>query len=283
MLFNYKSGLKQILNRAGSYLPGQIADINYKKVESISSTFDDEPIEFGTVVKRVVDTNNIPTVQHIVADDSFTDFYGIAVRDVVTQNNLDISKFEAQIIHGYYAGQTISVMKCGYVSVPVQFGTPTPHTPVWVRVAPSLDNPNLPIGGIEAYGSLGCVRWKGATFESSSYFPVQGLNTQPTTKTGTSQCATIFIREVEYGLIPTVETAPIQSGTLTLGDSLADVVLENGAVTYNGTDVDGKFVMNQPTLVPPVGQHTYTASFVPDELDVYEIITNVEVTITVAE
>lgn len=282
MLFNYPNGLKEEFNRDGSYMPGTITKTGWQLCESINSLATNPPIEFGTVLKRTTTNNGLPYVTTIAEDDSFEVFYGIAVKDDVSQNTVNVSEFQNQIIHQYTAGYPISVMKSGYITVPIQAGTPIAGNPVWVRVAPSTDNPSLHIGGIEAEASVGNVAWKNVEFISGPYYPLNG--TEQTTSNGaTSMCATIFVRDNEnnYGLLPLIEEAPTAT-TIKYGQSLSAVVLSGGSASYNETPVEGTFVMNNPQNVLPVGAYTLTCTFIPDSLE-YERITNVEVDVTVSQ
>ena len=283
MLFDYPSGLKEEFNRPGSYMPGTIAKSNCKICESINSLSTNPPIEFGTVLKRQVTNNGLPYVTQIEEDDSFTVFYGIAVKDFVSQSSLDISSFQNQMIYKYVAGQAISVLVNGYISVPVQSGVPVAGNQVWIRTAPSTDNPSLPIGGIEAEASVGCVAWKGVFFESGPYYPLEGINSETSSNSNTSMCATIFVRNYEnaYGLIPLVEQAPTATD-IHYGQPLSAVVLTGGSVSYNDVDIAGTFVINNSDAVLGVGEHDVTCTFIPTDTK-YERITNIEVTVTVEQ
>lgn len=283
MLFNYNSGIKETFNRKGAYLPGQITKSGWKMVDAINSRNSDDAIEFGTVLKRLIDNDTkIPYVTNIVEDDAYTTFYGIAVRDVISQHTTNLASPNANFIKSYYKGETISVIREGYVCVPVQNGTPIPGDQVYVRVKPSLDNPNLPIGGIEAIAALGTVAWKGVTFESGAYFPVKGTNTQPNQTTETSQCATIFINKDAYFYVPSITSAPT-ANQIVYGTKMNEVVLNGGSAEFEGEEVPGKFVMNNPMFTPPAGTNTFTASFIPNDLEAYEEVSDIEVVLTVSK
>lgn len=274
MLFNYNSGLKQVFNRDGSYLPGQKAKTGWKLVESLNSN---QVIEFGQVVKRVIDeTTNVPLATSIVEDDDYTSFYGVALRDVVSQSSSNFNSTNANYITNYYIGCPISVMREGYVSVPVQNGEPYVGGQVYVRVAPSIKNPNLPIGGIEALGDVGNVAWKNVFFKSNGYFAMEGTNNYTTSENPTSQCATIQLMISEYKPQPTITQAPTVTAA-PYGTTMSELQLNGGSAS-----VDGTFVMNNPNYIPPVGSGvTYTATFIPDDIENYDPVTNVEVSITI--
>lgn len=282
MLFNYNSGIKELFNRQGSYLPGQMSkttDLFF--TESINSLDTNEPIEFGTVLKREIDVNtNIPYVCPIEEDDTYDKFYGIAIRDIISQYATNYGANQSNFITSYVNGYPISVLREGYITVPVQNGTPIPGQPVYVRVMTSTDNPNLPIGGIEATASTGTVEWKNVKFVSGPYFPAQGNSTTPTAQIPTSQCATIYVSITDYLITPIIDTAPTAL-PINYGTTLGDVTLQGGEASYNGENVPGTFVMNNPLTIPTVGTETYTATFIPNDLSIYDKVSNVEVVITV--
>lgn len=193
MLFNYTSGLSEVFNRTGSYVPGQIAKSGWKLAPALNTLSSSPAIEFGQVVKRVVDANGLPYASAIESGDTADVIYGIAVRDVTSQSTLDLG-VTPQYIYSYHPGQAITVLREGYICVPVQNGTPAVGGKVYVRVAANADNANLPIGGIETTLVAGeTVELPGATFESGAYFPFNGTSVTPTESIATSQCATIFI------------------------------------------------------------------------------------------
>ena len=189
MLFNYNSGLKDTFIRGGSYLPGQIAKTGWKQVTSLGTV---DAIEFGTVVKRDV-SGTVPVAKALAASDTAADVYGIAVRDVQSQGQVSYGAYTKSFINTYIAGQPISVMRKGWIAVPVQNGNPTVGGTVYVRVTASTNNTYLPIGGIETAADDGkCVAIK-ATFESGALFPMNGITTAPSETTPTSKTAVIYL------------------------------------------------------------------------------------------
>lgn len=194
MLFNYPSGLTENFNRSGAYMPGQITKSGWKLAPSLNTRSQDPRIEFGQVVKRKVTDTGLPYASAIETNDTADKIYGIAVRDVVSQSQADYGAFQVQYIYTYFPGQPITVLKEGYICVPVQNGTPAVGGKVYVRVAANVANANLPIGGIEAVNTPNeTVELTGATFESGPLFPMNGTSTTPTQDVATSQCAIIFI------------------------------------------------------------------------------------------
>lgn len=281
MLFNYNSGIKEIFLRKGAYLPGQIAKSGWKLVESVNSLNTNPAIEFGTVLKRQIEpTTKIPYVTQIEEDDEPSDFYGVAVKDVTSEISVDLASTNARIIKNYLNGVAISVMREGYICVPVQNGTPITGEQVYVRIMPSMTNPSLPIGGIEALASQGTIAWKNVFFESGPYFPLEGNNISTSADTPTSQCATIKVAISDYNKAVKITSAPTATA-ITYGTTLGDIVLNGGEAKDGENVIGGKFVMNSPSYIPPVGTETYTATFIPNDLMTYEKVTNVEVVITV--
>lgn len=189
MLFNYGSGLKDTYIRTGSYLPGEITKTGWKQAPSLNS---DIAIEFGQAVKRDV-SGAVPLAVNIAASDTAADLYGIAVRDVQSQNQVSYGAYTNSFIYTYTPGQGITVLRKGWIAVPVQNGTPAVGGTVYMRVAANSGNANLPIGGFETSDSSGeCVAIN-AIFESGPIFPMNGTSTTPTASIPTSQVAVIYL------------------------------------------------------------------------------------------
>lgn len=278
MLFDYESGIPEIFMRKGGYLPGNIAKSGWKRVEPMNSASPDTKIEFGSAVKRNIE-EVAPFVSVIEEDDNPSDFYGIAVNDVVSQNQVNFDLSNPKYIANYFSGAGISVLTEGYIVVPIQQGTPIVGEPVYIRVAPSTTNPALPIGGIEALADVGNVALKGVRFESKGYFPFKSTNAGTTANGVTGMCATIYIEKEPYGLEVTITQAP-NDVTITYGTLPSSVTLTGGSASYGGEAVEGTFVMNNPYYLYPVGTYDTTCTFIPDDPQ-YEKVTNVEIGITV--
>ena len=194
MLFNYNSGLSEAFNRVGSYVPGQEAKVGFKLAPALNTLTTEPAIEFGQVVKRAIDSNGLPYATAIESGDTADDFFGIAYRDVVSQNQVQFGPFSTSYIYTYTPGQPVSVMIGGYICVPVQNGTPAVGGKVYMRVSASSSNTNLPIGGIEATAEgATTVELPNVTFESGPLYPFNGVSTSPTATVPTSQTAIIFI------------------------------------------------------------------------------------------
>lgn len=278
MLFNYASGIPENFIRKGGYLPGTIAKTGWKEVEAFNSNSVLDPIEFGSVVKRVVN-NGTQYVETIEEDDTNQKFFGIAVNDLTSQSLIDLNYGNPNVIKQYFSGSAISVMVEGYVCVPVQQGIPEVGQPVYVRVMPSLTNPSLPLGGIEALADVGNVEWKNVVFESDAFYPFVGKTNSPTETTPTSQCAIIRVEISKYGIVPTITSAP-NDVTITYGTLPSTIELVGGSAEYNGEEVSGKFVMNNPHYMYSAGSYNTTCSFIPDD-PAFERVTNIEIGITV--
>lgn len=190
MLFNYTSGLKDTFDRVGSYVPGQITKSGWKLAPSINTT---TAIEFGQAVKRAVDAAGLPYATAIEAADTAADLYGIAVRDVVSQSQVTFGSFTNSYIAGYTAGQPATILRKGWIAVPVQNGTPVVGGTVYMRVTASGSNAYLPIGGFETAADDGKCVAINATFESGALFPMNGVTTAPTSTVPTSQVAVIYL------------------------------------------------------------------------------------------
>lgn len=278
MLFDYESGISEFFLRTGGYLPGQIAKTGWERVEPVNSASPAMPIEFGQVVKRTHTAT--PIVTEIEEDDEAPRFFGIAVKDVTSEAVANLALNNPRYIKQYFSGTAISVMTEGFVCVPVQNGNPVVGDPVYVRVQPSETNSDLPIGGIETAG-VGCVKWKGAKFESEGFYPFKGRNNGTSVNGVTSKCAIISLEEERYGLVATVVTPP-NNPTAVYGTKNEDITLTGGSVKYEGNTVDGTFILNNPSTVFDAGSNLTTCTFYPSD-PVYEQITNVPVTVVITK
>lgn len=193
MLFNYSSGLKDTFIRQGSYLPGQIAKTGWKQAPALNSLANEPNIEFGQAVKRAVTDKSLPYATAIESGDAATDLYGIAVRDVVSQSLVSYGANTTSFIYSFANGQPVTILRKGWIAIPVQNGTPAIGGTVYMRVTASETNPNLPIGGFETAADDGKCVAINATFESVALFPMNGVSTAPDAEKATSQTAVIYI------------------------------------------------------------------------------------------
>ena len=278
MLFDYESGIPELFKRKGGYIPGQIAKTGWKRVEPVNSSSPAEAIEFGQVVKRV--PGFAPIVTAIDEDDDPARFFGIAVKDVTSEAVANLNLNNPRYIKQYFSGTAISVMTEGYICVPVQNGNPVVGDPVYVRITPSETNTDLPIGGIETAG-VGCVKWKGARFESDAFYPFKGTNNGTSINGVTSKCAIISLVEERYGLIPTIVSAP-NNPTAVYGTKNEDITLTGGSASYEGETITGTFKLNNPSTILDAGNNLTTCTFYPDD-PAYEQVTNVAITVIITK
>lgn len=278
MLFDYESGIPELFKRKGGFIPGQIAKTGWKRVEPVNSSSPSEAIEFGQVVKRV--PGFTPIVTAIDEDDDPVRFFGIAVKDVTSEAIANLDLTNPRLIKRYFSGSAISVMTEGYVCVPVQNGNPVVGDPVYVRVTPSETNSDLPIGGIETAG-VGCVKWKGARFESDAFYPFKGTNNGTSSNGTTSKCAIISLVEERYGLIPTIVSAP-NNPTAVYGTKNEDITLTGGSAEYEGESLSGTFKLNNPSTIFDAGNNLTTCTFDPDD-PAYEQVTNIPITVIITK
>ena len=278
MLFDYSSGISETFKRKGGYLPGNIAKTGWFRVESVNSNSPAEPIEFGQVVKRLHEAT--PRVVAIEEDELPPRFFGVAVNDVKTETIVDLKLAEPRYVKQYFSGNAISVMTEGWICVPVQNGTPVIGDPVYVRIKPSATNASLPLGGIETAG-VGCVAWKGATFESEGFYPFKGTKNGTDSDGVTAKCAIIHIEEERYGMPLTLVSAP-NDVTAVYGTLPKDITLTGGSVQYEGEEVEGEFRLNNPTQLYDVGEHEVTCTFYPNSGE-FEALTDVELTLTITK
>lgn len=281
MFFDYESGLDEHFKRKGSYLPGQFTKTGWLQIEALNTANTGEPIEFGLVVKRGFAESGVPIATNLEETDTSRDIYGVVLADEVSQSRVNFESSKGNIIHSYKSGMAVSVMCEGLVAVPVQDGLPIYGNPVYVRIAKDENKPYLPVGGVEATANVGTIQWRGAEFRSGSLYPLKGEHQSSTSQNATSQTAVIYITEAFEALLhPTITTAPTATA-IDFGTTLGEVVLSGGEATYAGETVEGTFTMNNPNIVPNAGTETYTATFTPNDLDIYDKVTNIEVVVTV--
>lgn len=177
-IFNY-TAIKDSVNYS-AFLPGQ-KGAHYDPNTVIVAAIAEDTIEFGSVVDVHPDADDqgigCRYVEPIVVGATIDKLTGIALADVKGQNIL-ITRQAHQFINAYAKGQSVSVMKKGFVWVPVQSsGTVEAGGTVYVRVKASTNNASLPIGGIEtAADSTNTLAWTGAKFTGDNGFPLSGTN-----------------------------------------------------------------------------------------------------------
>lgn len=171
-LFHYHKRFSEALKRGQIYWPGEhvkkfglmSAEIEPMQVKDANTIF-----EWGEVVKK---SNG--RADHIEAGDGAGDFYGVVSRNASATGGV----YEEQVM-GMAPRQTISVFRggrSGVIAMPVQnINDGTNDVPavsggkVYVRIAESTGNPDLPIGGIETVEISGeTVEWEGVTFDGEA-------------------------------------------------------------------------------------------------------------------
>jgi hypothetical protein len=169
MLFDYTRQFSQQLKRGELYWAGETV----KKFGHMAGFIqplmpaDGQRFEFGQVIKLDADGN----AHAIESGDAATVLYGIVHRNASpTYGVLDTQ------ITGQAPRQSISVFRGGLngeIAVPLQVTGAVKGGQVYVRIAPNVANPALPIGGIEtALISGETVAWVGAKFKSGALFPL---------------------------------------------------------------------------------------------------------------
>jgi hypothetical protein len=163
-IFTYSRPTDAVKKVDGAYLPGQLVAVSPVDV-IVPAVVGATALENGQVVKKAV-VNGVLTVVPIASGDSATDVFGIVLSDVRGQRVAS-----ENIIHTYQPGQTVSIIRQGFVAVPLQQGSVVADASVYVRVTANSDTA-LPIGGIEtAADSAKCVAIS-ATFTGATGYPL---------------------------------------------------------------------------------------------------------------
>jgi hypothetical protein len=191
-LFNYSSGLKETLRAATGYIPGRITTTGYKLVES-AATDKAKPVEYGEVVKYDATelANNRKVAVPMEVGDTADLIKGIIVRTYNQISNVQYADNVNQFVYSPPAGQTVSILRKGFIAAPVQDGTPVVDGDLSVRVQASAA---LPIGGIEATVADGTnlLAVPQFRFDSGPGFPMNATNTT-NTGDGTGQTAVVAV------------------------------------------------------------------------------------------
>jgi len=171
MLFAYNKRFDEALKRGQVFWPGESIKkfgIQVANIEPIMVA-EGTRFEWGEVVVRDADNR----ARKVTATDTGADFMGIVHRNA----SATYSVLSEQVT-GYAPRLTISVFRGGQegvIAVPVQNVGSTPVAvggDVYVRVAESATNPDLPIGGIETEAIVDeTVLWEDAKFAEPATFP----------------------------------------------------------------------------------------------------------------
>ena len=150
-IFNYTKGYDVIkFDTIGACLPGYASTLA-PIFASFAGIVADDYVENGQLVKVVRDTTgkmNALTIKGIVANDAATAVAGVVMSDLKGQHFINDSG--VQYVYQTAKGQTATVLRNGYIWVPVQNATPTiaKGGAVYMRNKASTTNTALPIGGI---------------------------------------------------------------------------------------------------------------------------------------
>ena len=149
------------------------------------------------LVKVVIDTTvkmNALTIKGIVANDAATAVAGVVMSDLKGQHFINDSG--VQYVYQTAKGQSATVLRNGYIWVPVQNATPTiaKGGAVYMRNKASTTNTALPIGGIESSAvSNENVALTNFEFTGLVGFPCTGQNNGTTTTGLTGRTAQVKV------------------------------------------------------------------------------------------
>lgn len=182
-LFNYHRRFDEALSRGAVYFPGEsISKFGLQKANVIPVMVakDAGQFEWGEIV--CLDANG--KGRKVTDTDTADNFLGVVDRNASgTMGVLDmqVMGMAPRLTLSVYAGK-----RQGVVAVPLQTvntyddstgavtGTTQPVVggQVYVRIAESAGNPDLPIGGIETHAIAGeTVEWTDVTFQSGVMYP----------------------------------------------------------------------------------------------------------------
>lgn len=196
-IFNYTKGYDVIkFDTIGACLPGYASTLA-PIFASFAGIVADDYVENGQLVKVVRDTEekmNALTIEGIVANDAATAVAGVVMSDLKGQHFINDSG--VQYIYQTAKGQTATVLRNGYIWVPVQNATPTiaKGGAVYMRNKASTTNTALPIGGIESAAVSGeNVALTNFEFTGLVGFPCTGQNNGTTTTGLTGRTAQVKV------------------------------------------------------------------------------------------
>ena len=196
-IFNYTKGYDVIkFDTIGACLPGYASTLA-PIFASFAGIVADDYVENGQLVKVVRDTTgkmNALTIKGIVANDTATVVAGVVMSDLKGQHFINDSG--VQYIYQTAKGQTATVLRNGYIWVPVQNATPTiaKGGAVYMRNKASTTNTALPIGGIESSAvSSENVALTNFEFTGLVGFPCTGQNNGTTTTGLTGRTAQVKV------------------------------------------------------------------------------------------
>ena len=191
-IFKYTS-VKDVVNFDG-FLPGQKSRVSPNDVTY--AVIADETLENGQLVNLFREKDDHGTLalfgKAITSAEDLNEV-GVVLQDVKAQEFR--TSFRPQFIYEYPENRAVSVLRKGYVYVPVQnSGAVTPESDVYVRTVASEDNESLPVGGIETASGEGLTKLEGAKFTGAYGYPLSGTNDGSTVVNGlTGKTAEIVI------------------------------------------------------------------------------------------
>ena len=196
-IFNYTKGYDVIkFDTIGACLPGYASTLA-PIFASFAGIVSADYVENGQLVKVVRDTAekmNALTIEGIVANDTATAVAGVVMSDLKGQHFINDSG--VQYVYKTAKGQTATVLRNGYIWVPVQNATPTiaKGSAVYMRNKASTTNTALPIGGIESAAASGeNVALTNFEFTGLVGFPCTGQNNGTTTTGLTGRTAQVKV------------------------------------------------------------------------------------------
>lgn len=196
-IFNYTKGYDVIkFDTIGACLPGYASTLA-PIFASFAGIVADDYVENGQLVKVVRDTTgkmNALTIKGIVANDAATAVAGVVMSDLKGQHFINDSG--VQYVYQTAKGQTATVLRNGYIWVPVQNATPTiaKGGAVYMRNKAITTNTALPIGGIESDSISGeNVALTNFEFTGLVGFPCTGQNNGTTTTGLTGRTAQVKV------------------------------------------------------------------------------------------
>jgi hypothetical protein len=183
-IFNY-SGVKDTVNFSAG-LPGQRGRISPLDLIVTAIVKSGKTLENGMACKITFNsTSKVYEAEPIAANDSVDVFDGFVIQDITAQKS-DYTVGGPQFIYSY-VGVPVSVLRNGYVWIPVQNATPTITSggAVYMRTVADATITNLPIGGIEsADDSTDTSILAKVLFTGQYGFPLQGTNNGTTVASG---------------------------------------------------------------------------------------------------
>ena len=191
--FNYTKPY-EVFSKVGAALPGFQTTLAPQPI--VFAAVAAEDLEAGQLVE-VAKSNGVFKVSHCTAANKAA---GIVLADVHAQVVRD--GLANQQIYAFKAGQTVSVMREGYVWVPVQDATPTitRNAAIYVRIAADSDNAAAQVGGIESASVASeTAQVTGIVWTGNYGFPESGNNNGSTVANGaTGRTAEV---KIELGLL----------------------------------------------------------------------------------